>query len=61
LQLAAESADADQLASPVDIVYARGWRPTLDQLSDRGLTIDELQDLQDQLYPTLSEPQRTGN
>jgi hypothetical protein len=55
LQVAAER------ASPLDTLYASGTCPALDQYVHRALTIDELHDLQDQLCPTLSEPQRTGN
>jgi hypothetical protein len=65
LQLAAENtasrADASEMAPPIDILYARRICPALDQYVHRGLTIDELHDLQDQLCPTMSEPQRTGN
>jgi hypothetical protein len=65
LQLAAEHtvsrADANEQASPTDILYASGTCPALDRYVHYALTIDELHDLQDQLCPTLSEPQRTGN
>ena len=65
LQLAAENipnrADTSEQAQPIDIVYARGACPALDRYANRPMTIDELHDLQDQLCPTLSEPQRTGN
>jgi hypothetical protein len=65
LQLAAEhiisGADANAQASPMDTLYASPTCPALDHHVHRALTIDELHDLQDQLCPTLSEPQRTGN
>jgi hypothetical protein len=65
LQFAAEHtisrADADEQASPMDTFHAPGTCPVLDQHVHHALTIDELHDLQDQLCPTLSEPQRTGN
>jgi hypothetical protein len=65
LQLAAEHivsrADANAQASPMDTLYASPTCPAPDQHLHRALTIDELHDLQDQLCPMLSEPQRTGN
>ena len=65
LQLAAENtasrADASELAPPMDILYARGFCPALDHYVHRPLTLDELRDLQEQLCPILSEPQRAGN
>jgi hypothetical protein len=65
LQLAAENtvsrADANELAPPIDIPYTPGTCPALDRHVHRALTLDELHDLHDQLCPTLSEPQRTGN
>ena len=54
-------ADANEQASPMDTFYTSGTCPALDQHLHHALTIDELHDLQDQLCPTLSEPQRTGN
>jgi hypothetical protein len=65
LQVATENiasrADASEQAPPMAIVYARGACPALDQHVNHTMTIDELHDLQDQLCPTLSEPQREGN
>jgi hypothetical protein len=65
LQLAAEyvagRADMRGQAQPLDTVYAQAGCPPLDRYVNRTMTIDELHDLQDQLCPTLSEPQRTGN
>ncbi len=69
LQLAAANsiapADTNVLALPMDLPSAQGTCPALDQYVvdyvHRALTIDELHDLQDQLCPALSEPQRTGN
>jgi hypothetical protein len=54
-------ADANEQASPMDTLYAAGTCAALDQYVHHDLTIDELHDLQDELCPTLSEPQRTGN
>jgi hypothetical protein len=61
LQFAAEHkfsrADANGQVSPMDHgLYASGICRALDQYAHHALTIDELHDLQDQLCPTLSEP-----
>ncbi len=65
LQLVAENiatrADANEQAQPVDLVDARRDCPAVNHYVNRGMTIDELHDLQDVLCPTMSEPQRTGN
>jgi len=65
LQVAAEHtvrrADANEQAILMDTPYAPASCPAMNQYVHQALTIDELHDLQDQLCPTLSEPQRTGN
>jgi hypothetical protein len=65
LQLAVENVDSRAELSEqqqfIDTVYSGRPCPALDQYVKRSMTLDELHDLQDQLCPTLSEPQRTGN
>jgi hypothetical protein len=65
LQVAAESivsrAVESELASTMDSLGARGTCPALNRYVHGAMTIDDLHDLQDQLCPILSEPQRTGN
>jgi len=65
LQLAAENIatadDASRPAPPMDVVNARSACPALDEYVHRSMTVDELHDLRDQVCPSLSEPQRTGN
>jgi len=57
----ASRADASEMARPMDVLYARADCPALDDHPTSGMTLDQLHDLKDQLCPTLSEPQRTGN
>jgi len=65
LQLVAENsasrADVRELAPSPDILSAGSTCPALNEYVHHTMRIDELHDLQDQLCPTLSEPQRTGN
>jgi hypothetical protein len=55
-----QSASASEQAREMD-TYAQGECPRLDEYVDRSMTIDELDDLRDQVCPTLSEPQRAAN
>jgi hypothetical protein len=59
LQVGAETlaarGEASELAQPMQIVYAQGACPALDRYGHRTMTIDELDDLQNQLCPTMSQ------
>ena len=56
---------ANELPADLDILNEGEACPSLDQYVrnyvHRGLTIDELNDLRNQLCPTLAEPQLTSN
>jgi hypothetical protein len=58
LQLAAQNVagfpDTSLQAQPVDVVYARAICRALDPYVNHAMTIDERDNLQDQLCPTLS-------
>jgi hypothetical protein len=61
LDAVARTSSAEPQTQSVDIVKTEGSCAALNTQGNHRMTIDELHDLQDQLCPTLSDPQRTGN